>query len=547
MQEGRDKFQQCLQGDEFNKDMIALMDLYNRGGFSEGYGRSYHGKSMMSMVRPNHSGLLVGEVIASEKGYANIRFDQDINAQDILEIRNNKNEQEYEFTMKDNKSKDEGFKAKVGYLKLSIGNLVYRTRNNMLLSQLQDKYLKKDNKIPIKGRLIARTGEKLQLFLQVNNQLVTVYHNVVEPAIKQPMTKEKLQASIDKLGDSMFCFQELSIEADSNVFVPVSWLNEIRREAVLALSDKISESYRRTRDDLGQDVLAADDSRGINKTSKDFRINVAVQTREQFDIALSYKEISAVYIDYDMFSLQQIIEISKLAAEKGKELYTQLPHICRLEIYEKLDKDISALLNEDSIDGFIVKNFEEIELLNRLYKSSGMQKNIRLNHNMYIFNKYAKGFWHNKGINDFIAPIELNKKELYQLGLGDCEMIVYGYLPLMVSVQCLYASTEGCSKCKAGENRFDYLLDRIGKKFFVRTNCSSCYNVIYNGQRLSLLGQTDAIKKLQSNGIRLDFTYEATDEMKTVVEAFIGEYVYGRKEMLEFDNITAGHFKRGVD
>ena len=583
--EGRKKFQELLLGEEYKRDMLDLMDLYNRGGFSEGYGKTYHGNSMMSLARPNHSGVRVGEVIGVKKGYANLRLSQDINAQDVLEIRNDKNEPEYEFTMKDGRSKGENFRARVGTisnkraliknqekkkkpfynLNISVGDMVYRTRNNMLLSYLQDKYINQDMKQPVKGYLRARIGERLQLSLEANNHYVTAYHNMVEPAIKQPMTKERLQASIDKLGDTMFYFEELDIQLDNNIFVPVSCLNEIRREAVTLLTNEIIESFRRTEEDISRGIsLISKDITGTFKSenntdgnttdnnateiSYEFTsISLALMTREQFDIALAYKEISLIYIDYNSFSLEQIIQMSNISRECGKKSYILLPHICRLSVYKKLNKDLLTLIKEDSIDGFIVKNFEEVELLQKIYKSTGIAKKIRLNHNMYIFNKEAKEFWIDKGINDFTAPLELNKKELKELGLYDSEMIVYGYLPVMVSVQCLYKSTKGCTRCKAGENRVDYMVDRKGKKFYVRTSCNSCYNIIYNGQRLSLLGQTDEVKDLKPQGIRLDFTFESPEEMKMILEAFIGEIENGKKAVSRFENITAGHFKRGVD
>ena len=92
----------------------------------------------------------------------------------------------------------------------------------------------------------------------------------------------------------------------------------------------------------------------------------------------------------------------------------------------------------------------------------------------------------------------------------------------------------------------DYLVDRIGKKFYVKTNCNSCYNIIYNGQCLSLLRQAEKIMELKPKGIRLDFTYEAPEEMERVISAYIDVFLYGKKAVVEFDNITGGHFKRGV-
>jgi putative protease len=577
--EGKEGFYEYLEGKDYKKDMQDLMDIYNRGGFSQGYAKTYHGKSMMSMVRPNHSGVSVGKITVIEKGYANIHLNEDINAQDILEIRDKDNEPIYEFTVKEDTPKKDILRTRVGIipyknqgknmrnkgsvkrLDISMGDMVYRTRNNALLGHIGDNYIKKDAKQEIRGHLYAKQGERLQLTLSYSNQSVTAYHNVVEAAIKQPMTDEKLKVSIEKLGDTLFQFGDLIIEADNNIFVPVAWLNELRRDAVAMLTEEVIGAYHRTKEDIGTPSgngieLIMDESIANNKYSDSNtsnhnistrNISVGIMTKDQFAVVLSYSEISNIYVDYDSFSLQQIIEMSKTAFNANKAFYIMLPHICRHTVYEKLNKDIVTLMKYKEVDGFIVKNFEEAELLQSIFESARQEKRLRLNHNMYVFNKDAKLFWKEKGIHEFTAPIELNQKELKNLGLQDCELMVYGYLPVMVSVQCLHDSTLSCNKCKVGTTRMDYLVDRIGKKFYVKTNCSSCYNTIYNGQRLSLLGQADKIIDLKPSGIRLDFTIETSEEMKTVLSAYRDVLVYGKNVSLEFDNITTGHFKRGVE
>ncbi len=213
LSEGKEAFYEYLKEDDYKKDMLHLMDLYNRGGFSEGYGNTYNGKKMMSMVRPNHSGVQVGEVTGVKKGYADILLSEDVNAQDILEIGSRENEPVYEFTVKDSLSKGEVLRARIGTIpvknkvkdsrnrpdkaEISTGALVCRTRNNALLEDIGDKYIKKDVKQGIKGHLQAKQGESLQLTLRCREQSVTAYHNIVEAAIKQPMTEDKLRASID--------------------------------------------------------------------------------------------------------------------------------------------------------------------------------------------------------------------------------------------------------------------------------------------------------------------------------------------------------------
>jgi putative protease len=237
--------------------------------------------------------------------------------------------------------------------------------------------------------------------------------------------------------------------------------------------------------------------------------------------------------------------MAKKAGNAGKSFYLSLPHICRREVYNQLKMEIFEILREKWFQGFLLKNFEEAELLQSLLSGIKHNKDIVLNYNMYIYNKEAKSFWKENGIKRFTAPVELNFQELKQLGIEDCDMLVYGYLPLMVSAQCLYENIPGCQKSKQGNT--GNLIDRLGKKFFVQTNCTGCYNVIYNGQALSLHKQEDEIARLNPENIRLDFTMESAGEMDQVLRLFIDRYVNKRKTADILTEYTTGHFKRGVE
>lgn len=577
---GKERYEEYIGSRKYENDMLMLQDLYNRGGFSQGYAKQYHGKQMMSMSRPNHSGVLVGEVSGIKENHAAILIKEDVNAQDILEIRDQEDQILYEFTVKepvkkgeilrtrvgrlpvknDNNRRDQ--RAKYGELNIRQGTQVYRTKNNGLLNRIAREYLEKDKKLGINGILKAKKGERLMLTLSFQDIKVTAGHDVVQAAMKQPMTKDKLSAPINKLGDTLYRMEELTVLADEDVFVPVSWLNDIRREAVQLLMEAVSGAYKRKPDDIIKTSLAesiseaenpnepkktgrlSEDS-GASDTSK-MEINTVIQTMEQYNVAVLFHEITSITADYDSFDPGTLTSMAAGAKKSGKSFYVSLPHICRLAVYERLKKDIVTLIKEDGIQGFLIKNFEEARLLKSAFCRTGIQKEMILSHNMYIFNREAKEFWRDHGIRRFTAPVELNYKELHRLGLKDSELMVYGYLPLMVSVQCLHESTGSCSRCKAGEHRTDYLVDRIGKKFFVQTNCNGCYNTIYNGQCLSLLNYKEEIGSLNPEGIRLDFTLETGDEVKQVLSAFINSFYYGRETALTLTNLTTGHFKRGV-
>ncbi|HKL99344.1 MAG TPA: DUF3656 domain-containing protein, partial [Mobilitalea sp.] len=555
---GKSRYQELISSCEYEKDMIELQDLYNRGGFSAGYGKAYHGKKMMSLYRPNHSGVHVGKVTGVKGSLVDIMLEEVVNAQDILEIRYQEEEQGHEFTVKAPNSIGQVITTNVGRTIKPIysGADVYRTRNNELLKRITEDYIDKDNKQGIRGILRARIGERLTFTLTYKDYMVTAYQDIVQTAQRQPMTVEKLSTPIEKLGDTPYFMEELTVDAEDNIFVPVAWLNEIRREAVRLLQEAVVGSYQREIPEGGvgpetiaaslqQDATPQDKYRQDKKTTPG--ICVTVRSKEQFQATLAFTEVDAIYADYDGFSKDELVKLASDSNKEGKAFFVILPHIMRVVVYEKLKRDIAILWMDDNVTGFVAKNFEEVSLLQSFQKDGDKDKIIILNHNMYIFNKVAKEFWRTRGVSHFTAPVEQNSGELKSLGISDSDMIVYGYLPLMVSAQCLHESTAGCKKCREGEQRTDYMVDRLGKKFYVQTNCSGCYNIIYNGQCLSLLKYAKEVTALKPANLRLDFTFEKGKEVEEVIVAFLDMFKYGRSTELTATNLTAGHFRRGVE
>ncbi len=555
LDKGREHYEEYLQSDAFSENMRKLQDVYNRGGFSEGYGKSYHGKGMLSLYRPKHSGVYVGKVSSIKGASVSISLIQELNAQDILEIRHQE-EEGYEFTVKDAHKKGAILTTNVGrrpsqksrkdskekYYNpgLQVGDPVYRTRNNKLLGELEEQYLTKNGQLGIQGRLYAKKGERLSLTLTDQRVSVTAYQEIVPEALKQPMTKEKLTAPIEKTGDTFFCFDRLIVDMDDNIFVPVAWLNELRREAIRLLMEAIVNQYRRNANQSEKTAESAEQA--VDGSSPG--LFVTCLNKEQFEVALLQNEVSSVSLDYDQIDKKDLKEFAARAKQYSKEFYVSLPHICRLMQYDRLKRDLEEIIDYNGISGFLVKNFEEIALLQSL-KSNERDKRLIANYNLYTYNKEAKTFLNKLEISHYTAPVELNYQELKELGVCDSDLIVYGHQPVMVSAQCLFENTVGCKRCKEGNS--GNLVDRLGKSFLVQANCKGCYNIIYNGQVLSLLKYNCEIIGMKPRNIRLDFTFETAEEMQRVLSAFVAEFFQKEKAMTEILDYTTGHFKRGVE
>ena len=164
-------------------------------------------------------------------------------------------------------------------------------------------------------------------------------------------------------------------------------------------------------------------------------------------------------------------------------------------------------------------------------------------HTLYCFNKRAATILRDLGLKRMTLPLELNSVELEQVGCEEFELVSYGFLPVMISAQCIQKTTGTCT----GKEQILYMRDRTGKDLMVKNHCRFCYNTIYNPSPLSLLDQEKLIRRLGPEALRLQFTREQEETTKAVIQSFAESFVHGKIiKPLNMD-FTRGHFKRGVE
>ena len=119
----------------------------------------------------------------------------------------------------------------------------------------------------------------------------------------------------------------------------------------------------------------------------------------------------------------------------------------------------------------------------------------------------------------------------------DCEAIVYGRLPLMITENCIIHNRfNGCG-CQSG---FQRMVDRKGAYFPV-ARAFGCRNEIFNSRKLFLADKAKDYEHAGLWGVRLLFTTENSKECLRVVRRYQGEGTYAPNEF------TRGLYYRGVD
>lgn len=534
---------------ELEQDYTCLMDLYNRGGFSSGYFYEKNGPALMSMVRPNHSGVEVGVVERMKKNRAVIRLGEDVFAQDVLEFRRKDGTVLYEYTVKENTSVQKGItetNTKPG-ARIMPGTKVYRTRRNALLTNIQEKILQNQTKIPVSFLAKVKVGEPFALTCTVKESSVTIYGSTVEAAKSQPMTKEKIEKQFRKLNETIFTMKDCEIFMSEAVFVPVGQLNGLRRLALEELSKKMVASYRREQP-VNRPLFLEIESKAEGKVPQ---ITVSVNTAEQAKAANEVEKVTAISLD--LGSMPQT-EIKSIVSQSEKDVILILPAVIRSDTYLYLEEamrhvyvenisktPLEQLLSMKQIKGFLIKNYEGI-VLYRKYVEPNSEQYARLDHNMYTFNREAKAFWNMFGITRSTASVELNGAQWNRNGCHGQEIIVYGRTAVMTSAQCICKNTIGCGQ----KPRTLYLKDRFEKEYSCWNRCRYCYNQIYETVPVSLHEYAEEILDMKAQSFRVEFLQETEQEAKEILLFFVNTFIERKHSKCPIKEYSTGHFRKGV-
>lgn len=414
----------------------------------------------------------------------------------------------------------------------------YSGSSQEVLKKIQEKYISHNILLPISGYAKIRAGNPAELTFVCNDVSVTVYGDIVSPAMNKPLSQEDISQKLSRLGDTCFALMDLTIDTDGVSFMPVKALNELRRMASCELEKKLLEVKHAA-------PMIGEESDYVRKISarKDAGTNmlcVLVTTGRQLMAVNAFSEIRKIYLDADILLRENLSDKYFLS---GKEYILVMPHIFRKRSYKYLPFYKKAL-DSKHFSGVMVRNFEELEWLYEI----GYTGNICSDYTIYAWNNASLDFL-SEQFDDVTLPLELNKKEIDCLSIkGHTSFVLYGYIPMMYSANCIRNTLEHCIKDTLSANNMYHLTDRYHNVFSVTQNCLHCYNILYNTVPLSLHGQLESILKKNYNILRLDFSIEKEMQTRAVTEYYINLMNdTGKTPAFPYKEFTNGHFKRGVE
>lgn len=547
-----------LNNDDFiidEKDINDLMQVFNRGGFSDGHLDSKHNRNLIFPEKPSNMGIYLGTIkkYNSNKGHITLQLEEDLELGDSISVSNEASKYLVSELMIKNvnqKKVSANTEVTIGRMKgnIKVGDKVYRISSKALSDFAKASYDNCENKkIPLNCTVTIKKNTPISMEISTNkntcyNELYSsiyvkeISNMIPIDALKTPISVERVVKQISKTTNTPFSFENITVLLDDGLYVPsISTLNELRRTALEKVEQEILSRAKRTLLDLSR---KSKESITYTPNVKNPEISVLFR---QLDLDFDYtkldkEKITNIYVSLELFISKKYSKVISYFSD-NYNLYIYVPSIIKTNYKNIALSTIEQAVMIYNIKGFIVSNIGDFELLKKYSKDYEFIGNYTLN----VFNNNTMEEYRKLGLSRITLSRELNQeliKEMLANANINTEMIVYGNLPLMASSYCFLGETNKCypdcgTNCK--KNNKYYLKDRLGFNFRVVPNSIETVTLICNSKTLSV-----STKDLPVNFVRLDILNESINEINEAVDK-----AYNR-EKLEGLQYTNGNLYREV-
>ncbi len=399
----------------------------------------------------------------------------------------------------------------INFARIRAGDLVWRTHDPDL-DQLPHVSAARQ---PVRVHVIAREGEPLQaewsLVKHPDVQVVINSPSPLSAAQNRAISVDFLHDQFGRLGGTAYELAHIELAISGSPFAPASLLNQLRREAVDALSAlqglpralaiHAPDLIRKSRDPI---------------TQAPPQIHLLVRTPDQLNAALDLRPAS-ITLDYlDLYGLKPSIDRVKAS---GITARVASPRVLKP--------------GEERIVDFLLKLQCPI-----LVRSAGLLQTLQgKNHPALIgdfslnaANSVTAGALLDLRLSRLTPTHDLNAAQVAALardvGPGLIEVVAYQHLPVFHTEHCVFCRflSSGTSYKDCGrpcEHHRVEVRDVGGRSHPVMADIG-CRNTVFGAEAQEASPHLDAWRKAGINHFRLEFVHESAKQVEQVTQAFLG-------------------------
>ena len=526
------------------EDKTDLMQVFNRGGFSSGHLKNTPNTELIFKDKPNNIGILAGTIskYMPAKGHIFLSSHIPLSVGDTIMLEKEDTKytiSELMINQKNYDSVSKGF-IEIGRMKGNIhaGDKVYKLADKLLTESSLRLLQTEHKKVELKAQMILEENKPITLEIVPIKQEHTYYqglkvkgHSSVMPqrAKKLPITKEQIIKQLSKTGDTPFIFKEINVYMEDELFIPVSVLNDLRRETLNLLVQEMLAKYKKQEKKIVYIPTKMEEITPIPK------IALLLQNLEESREYETLEQVDYIYLPFSYFLKENYHEAIRKLSEKA-QLYIYFPSIIRKNYHQLFVLKLENILSSYKIAGFVLQNLGDVLLLKDM-KVPLENYEIVANDTLNVFQNETLDELRKMGFNRVTASTEINKEDLLQLNPSHLEVIAYGRTPLMTTQYCFMGKTNCCISCshKFCRKGQYYLKDRLVYIFPIKPDAIETVTTIYNSRITSI-----PTKELKADTFRISILEETIEETNKIIQKI------KKGDKLEWKNYTNGNFTKEI-
>lgn len=413
-------------------------------------------------------------------------------------------------------------KGAIDWKRVEPGQTLYKTSDPALDKALRQSYeVEQPNyKRPLKATIRGQVGSVLNLSLQDEDGRVVCVESTqtIEAARNKATDEATLLKQLGRLGNTAFYLESLNNQLEAGCMVPVSILNQLRRDAVDQL-DALRAQPLRWQITQNRQALSQNIANGENPTQPEPYLIPYVRNWDQFDtiLKLPYSEL---YLELeDPRKYAEAVKRTRDAEEKDgckRSLWVAPPRI-----FKTGEDFLTKQLLSCDADGYLVRNHENLRSL----KGRRLRGDFSLNVSNHLTAQHFIEHWQ---LERLTASYDLNTEQLDALlkasSRGWFEITLHQHMPMFHMEHCVF-----CAFLSAGKDFRDcgrpcdshqvQLKDRVGALHPLKPD-AGCRNTLFNAR-----AQTGAefIQEMTVNGAaayRIEFLNESASEVERTLQHY---------------------------
>jgi putative protease len=407
---------------------------------------------------------------------------------------------------------------RLNFRRIHIGDKLWKTSDPELDRHLRQTYEGDTPKFqqPISMEIHGSEGTVLTAIARdPQGHIVQVESEIpLSAAHTQPLTTEKLEAQLGRLGNTPFKLSTLTNALEGDVMIPVSALNRLRREIVMQMEERRSrpQHWILNANATAQDLLPKQSVPSFSKPE----LIVLVRKLEQIQVVLN-TGVNTLYCEFeDPRTYREAVEIFRQHQTTSDQTIWVAPP----RITKPGEQWILEQVRRCNADGYLVRNYDHLNF----FVGDRCIGDFSLN----VANALTAEYFQNLGLERLTASYDLNIQQLSGL-LQSCppnwlEITIHQHMPMFHMEHCVFCAflSEGkdfrdCGRpCETHEVK---LKDRVGSEHILQAD-AGCRNTVFNGSAQTGAESLPHLLNAGARHFRIEFLQESPDQVEQTLRQY---------------------------